>query len=222
MTTDGTTGTTEGAMVSILDMSVTHMLLDKFTCTSVIWIIVQRIGLLLLMEPRENGYHRCAHLRNHAPMVAFTKECGVSSVPRDTVGEKTSGDQMMMFISMLQPLTDDSRGGRPNSEEVLISKLAKEPHSAASEEELSSDIFLNKKESEESPHLLQSSAEEPKRPRKITPCRDCHVLAKTCSGIGSASYRSEINSIADKSSELNTGLVGKRSICLVRNFQEKL
>ena len=52
MTTDGTAGTTEDAMVKIhdLDMSVTRMLLDKFTCTSVIWIIVQRIGLLLWME----------------------------------------------------------------------------------------------------------------------------------------------------------------------------
>ena len=155
-------------------------------------------------------------------MKTFTKECGVPSMSHDTVGEKASGDQMMMFIPKLQPITDDSRGDRPNSEEVLISKLAKEPHSAASEGELSSDIFLNKKESEESPHLLQSFAEESKRPRKIMPCRDCHVLAKSCSGVGSVSHRSEINSLADKTSELNTALVGKRSICLVRNFQEKL
>ena len=209
-------------MVNIhgLDMSVTRMLLANSTCTSVIWIIVQRIGLLLRMEPRENGHHRCPSAQSRTDG-GIHKECRVPSVSHDTVGEKASKDQMMMFIPRLQPLTDDSRGDKPNSEEVLISKLAKEPHSAASEEELSSDIFLNKKESEESPNLLQSFPEESKRPRKITPCRDCHVLAKTYSGIGSASYQSEINSIADKASELNADLVGKRSICLVRNFQKR-
>ena len=87
-------------------------------------------------------------------------------------------------------LTDDFCGDFPDSDHVLITKLAEEPHSAASEEELSSDMsffFLKKKNKpEESPHLLQSFAEESKRPRQISPCRDCHVLANTCSEIGSA------------------------------------